>query len=75
MSHLRWFDEFKRLGYRIERARSGHWKVLDPAGSFVTSISATLPITAATGTRKRSCAAMCDTNLDAPSETPGQVRP
>jgi hypothetical protein len=36
---LRWFNEYERLGYSIERARSGHFKVRDPNGVFVASVS------------------------------------
>lgn len=42
MKRLKWFDdEFRQLGYRIERARSGHLKVTDPNGVLAASASFT----------------------------------
>jgi hypothetical protein len=39
--NLAWFAEFEQLGYTVEQACSGHFKVRDSAGMLVTSISAT----------------------------------
>lgn len=40
---LQWFESegYERLGYRLSRTRSGHWKVLDPAGKLVTVLGST----------------------------------
>jgi hypothetical protein len=35
---LTWFDEFERLGYYLERSRSGHWKAYDPAGKLAATL-------------------------------------
>ncbi|MGH3633960.1 MAG: hypothetical protein ACRDTS_07690 [Mycobacterium sp.] len=38
---LAWFDEYRQLGYSLERARrSGHFKVRDASGILVTTIAA-----------------------------------
>lgn len=42
IKHLGWFrDLYVPLGYRMEPAGSGHWKVRDDAGRLVTTFSAT----------------------------------
>lgn len=39
---LRWFrDRWEPLGYTAEHAATGHYKVRDPDGRYVTSISST----------------------------------
>lgn len=39
--HLKWFQEYKSIGYRLRLGRSGHYKIYDPAGKLVTTIPST----------------------------------
>lgn len=38
---LQWFKPWAALGYTATKGGSGHWKITDPDGVFVASISAT----------------------------------
>lgn len=42
VKNLTWFNEqYKEIGYSIELSNGGHWKVTDPDGRFVTTVSKT----------------------------------
>ena len=39
---LKWFnEEYKKIGYSLDKAKSGHLKVRDPNGRLVTTLAAT----------------------------------